>query len=429
MISNFEESWNGLESDNPLMNEALNDFDLDQYRKDMEELKSLTSRILNNNPSYLKKDKKDTGYIGFPKIDKDEFGREFISSKSIPVRKRDFASIYFKGNIDDQTDKKELEKALKKIPVPKSNPINLAGNDWVGNELSKNIMEKSKEQIENDNPRIAKELQKLGLYGVYTVSDNKFDANYLDFIVVDNRTEPPGVKVSFDHDSKDFKPIVKTLSENVFIKDNVPTIEARMFSVVGRMQERFIPFNDKSIELEIKDFINDEFIRKIKEMTNRHKESEDEVIKNITSNIEVSEGLKDTFTKVSNRINMISNYINVKNHRGGATFIFASRKNINFIVEAYSGWWYRDGNTYKFTKTMENFNLDLVANDNLENTIIVGRCPKEGEVGLDLIINRNTLNNFQYTEDDISGVNLSFDFHAFGHHPESNYFSFDLNRQ
>jgi len=291
--------------------------------------------------------------------------------------------------------------------------VNNFGNEYVGKELTKTIIEKSKEQVVNDMPPIAKDLQKLGLYGVYSISDNKFNAAYLDFVL----NEGDSVAAS--------DPINKFPDDLVNV--STPTIEVKLFNAVGRMKERFIPLADKRIEIGIKDFINDEFVKKVHELSDKNIEDSKTHLKSeLVADLSSDTRTKDSFSKICNRISMISNYIHVKNRRGPATFVLASKKNIDLIVEASSGQWRKDGKTFKYNKTLDSFNFDLVANNDLGDTVIIGRTPQESEVGINLVINKNTLTNFEYSDDDISGINLSFDFYSFGQHPEWSYFSFNL---
>jgi len=435
-MDNFENKWNGLS--NPKLDEALKEFDLEQYRKDMEQLNELTSRILKNNPSHVRKDDVE-GFRNFstgknPDPFKETIlpGPEHVNDVMGYINKQKDIKTIRKTledqgiNFDDKTqswtmdntkyhnfkrdEKRKDPKFQKEVDDIIKNSMKNFGNSYVGKELTENIIEVSKEKIVDEMPPLAQDLLKLGMYGVHTVSDNKFDATYLDFVYENT--------VSADDPISKFVDPLTT----------IPTIECRLFNSVGRMQQRLIGLNDTRIEVGIKDFINDEFIKKVKELS--EKNIDEKITNKLKSPILLNEdgNGKRILTTVSNRISMISNYINVKNRRGPATFILASKKNIDVIIEAFSGWWWQDGKTYKYNKTLDNFRFDLIANDDIGDVVIVGRKPNEGEVGINLVINRNTLTNFVYNEDDITGINLSFDFFSFGKNPEWNYFSFEMKR-
>jgi hypothetical protein len=375
------------------MKELIEIFDYEQYKKDIDQLNELINRIVKNNPSCitgLKRDRWDgsiTQWVPIERIDGDKQPKE--QPKVI-------------------TDVNETMKHVKKkIPTEQ---IKTFGDGWVGKELSSDIIEKSKEKIENDLPSVARDLEKLGLYGCYAVSDNKFNAAYLDFVeLVENNSETVLRK--------------ETDSSFITLEKEIPakTLEVRLFNFVGRMNERFISLENKDIDVGIKDFINDEFVKKVKELADKN--IEDEIkIKALKEPIDIKEMDKNTLTY---RINAVSNYINVKNRRGGATFILSSSKNIDAILKTVSGW--KSGRKiFKYNKSYSN--LDLVVNNDLGDTVIIGRKPQEGEPGINFVVNRNTLTNFTYSEEDVSGINLSFDFFVFGQHPEYNYFSFEMKR-
>ena len=387
---------------------ALNEFDAEQFRKDIGELNLLTNRILSSNPSCISKIKQESP-------DKETF-RTMLRS-----------TLHQSMNLLP-TDKGQEDKLPKEIDDNGLNscqrhlyPDTRFGNNYVGKELTKEIIEKSKEKITMEMPPIAKELFKLGLYGVYIVSEDKFNAAFMDFVISkDGENNDVSIRDIIDPD------VTKYSSDLDRIE--MPTLEIKLFTSVGRMKPRLIPLIDTRIEVGIKDFINDEFVKKVKEMCEKNVDDYGKSIPNHLKNPIILDGTKDNYVKVSNRISMISNFINVKNRFGPATFIYSSKKNIDFIIESFSGFWWKDGKTYKYNKTMENFKFDIVANDELGDTVIIGRTPKEGEVGINLVINKNTLTNFEYSDDDINGINVSFDFFAFGNHPEWNYFSFEMKR-
>ncbi len=464
-------------------------FDYEQYKKDISELNELTARILKNNPSCVKgyrlepdcsvtevdysdrskktvkpgekphdisalqkmilencedtpgrdcvldslnkSKEKSKGFVScFNEIPNyEKLGRSPMMSgdqvlNEMKIRSDNDIWKQFDGNkfvFDNEYHEKQaqrLKESLKRDPkfqkeIDKSLDLKLFGGEYVGKKLSKDIIEKSKENVGDNMPPIAKDLQKLGLYGVYSISDNKFNAAYLDFVL----NEGDSVKAT--------DPINKFPDD--LANASIPTIEVRLFNAVGRMKDRLIPLTNTRIDIGIKDFINDEFLKKVRELADKNIEDSNTKLKTeLVVDSSSDNRNKDSNTKICNRISMISNYIQVKSRRGPATFILASKKNIDLIVEASSGHWRNDGKTFKYNKTSDHFNFDLVANNDLGDTVIVGRTPKESEVGINLVINKNTLTNFEYSDDDISGINLSFDFYAFGQHPEWSYFSFDL---
>lgn len=355
-IENFRKMYSDEETQKrqERLSELLEIFDYEQYKKDIEKLNELTSKILKNN----------------------------APQKQEPNFKND-----------------EKEKNIR-----------MFGDNWVGKKLSKEIVEKSKEKIENDLPAIIKNLDKLGLYRCYAVSDNKFNASYLDMVELNSEEK--------EEETKD-DTVYKMGLEGSFDSLKRKKIGVKLFNFVGRMNERFVSLENKSIDVGIKDFINDHFIKKVKEIA--EKNTVDEKTKFLKEPLDITKD--ESINKISNKIYGISNYIGAKSKRGAATFILASKKNIELILEV-TNHWKLDGKTFKYNEG----NLNLIVNDDLEDTVIVGRKPNEGDPGINLVVNRNTLTNFTYSEEDVSGVNLSFDFFAIGQHPEYNYFSFEIKR-
>lgn len=434
-----------------------NNFDYERYKKDITELNELTARILKNNPSCVKSFKLEpdcstTEFDYSTGIRKNSLGQNYPG----PIKKvrwgdeQDIWKLFDNSKMDYETQIDALKEAKEKKEIlnkainntfPKPKPVNFFGNEWVGNKLSNDIIENSKLSISSgaseDLPPVAKDLKNLGLYGVYTISDNKFDATYMDFVESDNEED-----IITDSIIKTPSDMNKQLSPNPFMKkynDNqksiddylkmeptMKTLELKLFSSVGRMKEVHIPLSDTRIETGIKDYINDKFLVLVKELASKN--IEDKFTNNIKKDLVVSDDNKDDYSRVCNRLTMVSNYIQMRGKLGRPTFILASKKNINYIIDAVSGYWWKDGKTYKYNKLTDNFNYNLIANDDMGDSVIMGRVPKEGEVGINLVINKNTLTNFEYSEDDITGINLSFDFFAFGNHPDWNYFSFDMKR-
>lgn len=448
-MENFEQKWNGLTSDNPKLNDALDNFDVEQYKKDMDLLKLLTGSILKNNPlcvtekwmdswdgsSHIKdlsKNQPKKDKITGPITEADqEIWKQFDGEKF--VFDKDWHEKQAKIKVESKKDpsfQKEVDDSFKKS-------VDKFGRSFVGDGLSKEILEKSKEKIlDEPMPGLAKDLQSLGLYGVYVISDNKFTATYMDFVESEVPELKDDMKVNPDlYPSetmvggfwKKREDVQSSLDKtwNISEFNNSKNIELRVFDSVGRMNERFISLADTRLEIGIKDFINAEFIKKVKELTEKNL---DDAANNIKKPLIVKYDEKDDNSKICNKLTMVSNYIFMKNKSGKPTFIFASKKNISLINDSVNGYWWKDGKTYKYNKTSDNFNYNLIANDDLGDTVIMGKLPKEGEVGINLVINKTTLTNYEYSDDDITGVNISFDFFAFGNHPEWNYFRFDMKK-
>lgn len=412
-------------------------FDYEQYKKDIEELNRLTEKILKNNPSCVKSTRlepdgttmeynyadKSTIYKNMPP----HHGPSSCGAGGFEKLKEqgfNFNAQTQSWSTDWAKNEQYKREQIKKDPVfhkeiDKSLHLDYFGKEYVGEELMDTIIEKSKEKIVDERIPVVKDLQSLGLYGVYPISDNRFDAHYLDFVMMDEKTVE---KISNDL----FEPAFSKFDMMTRDVPQMKTLGLKLCSAVGRMTEKNVPIApDKSIEVSIKDYINDEFVKFVKNLASKNVE---ESTKNMREPFVAQELTKDLYTKLYSRISMISNHISVKTRRGGATFIYASRDNINLIVDAFNGYWLKDGKTFKYNKKSGGFNYDLIANNDLGNTVIIGRCPKESEIGINLVINKNTLTNFVYSEEDVSGVNLSFDFFAFGRRPEDNYFMFDINR-
>ena len=398
-------------------------FDHEQYKKDIAELNELTARILKNNPPCVKG----------TRLEPDCSTTE-IDTKKVPCEAeqdiwKQFDGEKFVFDQDRQKKNSDFQKSIDGVMKNKK-PVNFFGSEWVGYKLSDDIIEKSKETLNDVLPPVAKDLKNLGLYGVYAISDNKFDATYMDFVESEKEeidTERI-VKIPSDMQYQRSQPFMNKYNDvGEYLKlKPMETLELKLFSSVGRMKEVFIPLTDARIEIGIKDYINDKFLIKVKELASKN--IDNKLTNNIKKDIIVGDNKKDDYTKVCNKLTMVSNYVQMKNRIGKPTFVLASKNNINYINEALSGYWSRDGKTYKYNKLTENFNYNLIANNDMGDTVIMGRVPKEGEVGINLVINKKTLTNFEYSDDDITGINLSFDFFAFGNHPEWNYFSFDMKR-
>lgn len=81
----------------------------------------------------------------------------------------------------------------------------------------------------------------------------------------------------------------------------------------------------------------------------------------------------------------------------------------------------------RITKDIKDTYENLLYNDEMADTVIIGRCPTEGEPGINLIVNQSGFDNFDYSEDDeICAVNALYEFYAGGKYPQMNYLSFEL---
>lgn len=363
-------------------NLETNIFDVEQYKKDIKELNELTSRILKNNPSLVR-----------------------ISTDSHDISNHDYikklSKIDLKKTNFNPNDKEEIKK-------------DFSGKQWVGESLSHDIIEKSKEKVEETElPPIAKDLKDLNMYGVYAISGYKFNAYYLDLVEEKNEIEVKTEKKA------DF------WNKGTLIENDYPILGLKLFNYSSKLQFKTIPIKNVRLDIAIKDHLNEEFIKIVKELSeNNVTDGAGRVAKKPLHLY----GNPDESKKVIIKINSISNYIAVKCRRGPANFILASKENIESIMDSYSGTWSNQGKTFKYNKAIESFNYTLIANENIGNTVIMGRCPKDNEPGVNLVINKNTLNNYNFSEDDITGINLQYEFTVLGKNSQNNYFSFEMNR-
>ena len=354
------------------MDSAISEFDIEQYKKDIEQLNLLTKKILENNPICAKEVWTDS-WDG-TKHERDLSKKSVISGyetktissekahepntlmgeklndviESMKTLNKPFRTLEEQGiEYDEKTqslstnwvkhenfrqeEKKKDPQFQKEVEDSIKKGLNRFGNDYVGKELTKEIIEKSREKITMDMPPISKELSKLGLYGVYTVSEDKFNAAYMDFVIskdgetsddpfVFNKLINPDTTRDRTEEYKKMKyqTFKAEYDDNLNIdRTELPTLEIKLFTSVGRMKPRLIPLNDTRIEVGIKDFINDEFVKKVKEMCEKNVDDYGKSIPNHLKNPIILDGTKDNYVKVSNRISMISNFINVKNRFAG----------------------------------------------------------------------------------------------------------------
>jgi len=131
--------------------------------------------------------------------------------------------------------------------------------------------------------------------------------------------------------------------------------------------------------------------------------------------------------KLLDKINAISNFILTKNRRRPANFIIGSRKSIDLIVESLGTCNHAESNTYIYDNRYKELDQSLIVSSFLDDdTIIIGAKPKDEEVGIKLVVNEKTLNNYVFSDDDIKGINLHMNFFDFGKNPEYNYFILNL---
>lgn len=421
-MENFEK-WDGLIPDDPKLEEALYKFDVNQYKKDMNSLKEITNSIINNNPIHAKGStlNPDGTYTSFNYEKRKKFTDELskfhnnvddpispFGEDGLPLSSNEFWNKINKQKMDNKKGDSKFQKEIDEMLDYSGDKAN---TNYVEKEIVNMINDKRKETVEVTKPSILQDLEKLNLYRVFAISDNKFNCAYLDFIeeTKENLVKTDEYKVIED----------KLLNRLKF--ETYPTISVKLFSAMGRTKEQYIDVIDKNIDCAIKDFINEKFVEKVKILADKNKEN---APLNMKRDFILSEE-KERTVKIPNKINMISNYLITKGRRGAASFVFSSKKNIDIIIESMCGNHYKQSNTYIYNKPI-NTNLNFIVNDSLGDTVIVGRNPKDDEVGIKLVVNINTLNNYVYSDDDIEGVSLSFDFFDFGTHPEYNYFSFEM---
>jgi len=491
-----------------------NNFDYEQYKKDMEYLKDITDRIIKNNPIYAKGHsinpdgtynsfnyEKKENIIGYNYSDYEKRGKTenvlnekedlinelskshndvdgtnygwnpqniFITNKRFKNKstgeivkadsvsgefiKLDNGRIIKKDNFFKQYEEydrvkwfnddgtpitaKSLEQITKqKIEDKKKEPSfqkeldeimnltkNKANTNIVDDHIVKMINEKVKENNVVFKPAILQDLEKLNMYRVFAIEDDKFNCTYMDYILEEN-DKTKDTTINWDLSNASNTPIYG--SDKFKEHLNIPTISLKLFSAMGRLKKNYIDVVDKNLDISVKDFINDEFIKKVKNLSIKNT-STVYVPSNIKSDLNLNSMSEiERRTKIPNKINMISNYLQMKTLRGTADFIISSKKNIDIILQSYAGYYNKISKTYMYNKVGDS-RWNMVVNDDLGDMVIVGRNPKEEEVGIKLVVNTKTLNNFIYSDDDIKAISLNFNFFDFGNHPEYNYFNFEM---
>lgn len=469
----MEKIWNGLVSDDPKLAETIRNFDYEKYKKDIEKLNELTSDILKNNPSCVKGYKSNSFDDSILEVNYDETfnkrkelidklsGLHNINENDIPKENKsgNLTSNFKRTNIADQEQMKknrnpffddngnpvvmdrEFHDKMHKIKVEekKKDPkfqkeidrdmgpkmgdgffSDAFTHDFVGLEITE-MIKQNKKTINNTLPGILKNLDDLNMYGVYAISDNKFNCAYIDFVI--EETEKPEIKnAELDpFGEEDWGPSLNSeKSEEIKMK----TISFQPFSSNGRLKSHYIDIENKDINTAIEDFINEKFIERVKLLSDINKNS---VPTGLNNDLDIRKlSSLETRSKIVGKINSISNYIQMKNMKRPANFIIGSKKNIDLIVKILNGSNHKIGKTYKYVKNIETIRQELIINENLGDMIIIGMKPKDEEVGIKLVLNEKTMANYTFSDDDIIGVNLEFDFFNFGSHPEYNYFNFNL---
>jgi hypothetical protein len=353
------------------LEKALEDFDYEKYKKDIEMLNEVTKSIMQNNGSCKKEKEKTTTFS--------------------TIRPNNVTGLFTNENGGRNSD-----------------PINKMIND------------KLKENLKDINkPQYLKALESLNMFDVYMVSGKFFKYVYMDWLETTK-------KGTFKRDLSKYN-IDENLDINEILKrsektndEPVKTISLRCVNSSSEIKEKFIKFTEKRIDGTICDFINQEFVNKVKNLCEKNKLENNDLDLTMFSD-------SHKRSKITSKINMISNKISKKGRFGGSNFIIGSKKNIDAIINSLNGSYDKEYlGTYKFNKKIENLSHDLIVNNSLGDTIIVGKKPKECEPGVYVVVNEKTLNNFQFTEDDFDSINLGFEVLEVGEHPEYNYISFEM---
>lgn len=364
--------------------------------------------------------------------------KEYLDHRNKQLEKE---SIITKKLIDEfnleeySTEMKELNELTGKI-LKKQESCKVNKNDG----LSDKISEISKQKLETSLPPIAVDLKKLGLYGVYSTSNDKFVVNYIDFDVEshENLIKENPTNFNWSLNSLQSKPSLGKASLPGWKRmsdDSVPSVlSLGIHSKSGIISEKFIPIGSFDISISIENFINSEFIKKIKELSIKNRAhslvmSTKEDKNKISDSIIIKEIDNSLFKQINARLVLISNYILSKGRMGSPNFIFASRKNIEIIDKINNEGLKKNVSTYIYDNNNK-LKYNLVINDELGDTVIVGRTPNDDtNLGINLVINEKTLNNYTFSEDDITGINLGFEFVTVGNRPEYNYYSFEMREE
>lgn len=291
------------------------------------------------------------------------------------------------------------------------------------------------------------QLRRLKMFGVYPIEGKTYSIN------VENKAlnkSPLPIKLDgiSSGDMKDFLPTV-TVSRGELkerkIKIPTKTELAELNNEPSELLESILDKNNMSIESqkrlktifiekidyekEIINHIVSEYIKGVKKLANSNNKTslrKERIIKK--SEYDTLTLYKHIKTNIMICDSAIASIITER-----PNFILASKKNITLITEAIGHTWKLVGKTGildindRITKDIKDSYENLIYNDEMGDTVIIGRCPKEGEPGINLIVNQISLDNFDYSEDDeICAVNAMYEFYAGGKYPQMNYLSFEL---
>lgn len=229
----------------------LNKFDYIQYKKDMDILKELTERIIKNDPlrSNIKNVEKFNDKeklinelskyhnIGNELINNINFGED---GKPV-VMNREYHEKIFEQKVNEKKKETSFQKEIDEMLNFNVNKIN---TNVVDDDIVKMINKKCKEKDVVFKPSILQELEKLNMYRVFAIDDDKFSCAYLDFELEESDSMNNKNKITED-DLCGFKSL----------DSNTPTINCKLFSAMGRLKENYIDVIDKNIDISIKDFI------------------------------------------------------------------------------------------------------------------------------------------------------------------------------
>lgn len=361
----------------------LDEFDINpEDIIDLNNLKKDVSAIIENNPIYIKK-----------KLSDDEIKKQLDEINA--------DAQFIMERLNKRTDNRDLDsKALNGIFKNKE-VLNWSSlND---DELLKLTQEIKNDKSNDDMSFISNELKKLKMFGVYETEDDNVNVEYID--IIDN------------------------------LNNDWNEISAKVFSKHCRIDKKYIPINkDDKILNKIIYHISNDFINIIKELSDKNKGN-----MFLKQDLIINENeINKKGEKLISKLISISNYIYHKNKVDDGIFILSSKKNIELIVKVFNYLNNNENKIYKY-EIKNNLNFNLIVSEDIENTVIIGKCPdkieinkaghvKENIKGVNLFLKKDTLNNYDlcFDDEDIVGVNISYDFHLFGNHPEYNYFNFNL---
>jgi len=239
-----------------------------------------------------------------------------------------------------------------------------------------------------------------------------------------------GVPLSLD-DMKMFRVYViegNTASLNIIddLKNSDGLFISARASKINLDNHKITAKTHNNIDKDIINHIISEFFIYVKKLSESHK--------NATSLRDLPilkksdyENIEDFYKQIRYREGLCSSIIRSEYKNIPPNFILGSENNILLIIDSIKGTTKKCGKTsiFKVNSTYETYNY--IIDDEMENTIVIGRCPEESEPGINLFINKNSLYNYEYsTDDDISAVNIFYQFYAVGKFPQLNYLSFDI---